>query len=54
MFIEQIAQKRTVRENFDQNGDLQRKQIFLTGVLKQEGNTFPIKVITELMTKAAN
>jgi len=48
MFIEQIAQKRIVRENFDQNGDLQSKQIFLTGELEQEGKTYRIKVIIEL------
>lgn len=48
MFIEQIAQKRIVRENYDQNGDLQGKQIFLTGELEQQGKTYRIKVITEL------
>jgi hypothetical protein len=48
MFIEQIAKKRIVRENYDQNGDLQSKQIFLTGELEQEGKTYRIKVITEL------
>ncbi|ADR22053.1 hypothetical protein MATR_03130 [Marivirga tractuosa] len=48
MFIQQIAQKRIVRENYDQNGDLQGKQIFLTGELEQQGKTYRIKVITEL------
>lgn len=48
MFIEQIANKRIVRENFDQNGDLQGKQIFFTGELEQEGKNYLIKVITEL------
>lgn len=48
MFIEQIAKKRIVRENYDQNGDLQGKQIFLTGELEQQGKTYRIKVITEL------
>lgn len=54
MFIEQIAQKRIVRENFDQNGDPQDNQIFLTGELKQEGTTYRIQVITELYDQSGN
>ena len=53
MLIEQIAGKRIVRQNFDQNGDLQSKQIFLTGELKQEDKTFRIEVITELYDKSS-
>ena len=48
MFIEQIANKRIVRENFDQNGGLLGKQVFFTGELEQEGKNYLIKVITEL------
>tara|TARA_R110002111_G_scaffold188345_3_gene253845 strand:+ start:137 stop:814 length:678 start_codon:yes stop_codon:yes gene_type:complete len=48
MFIEQIANKRIVREKFDQNGGLLGKQVFFTGELEQEGKNYLIKVITEL------
>lgn len=48
MLIEQIAGKRIVRQNFDRNGDLQSKQIFLTGELEQVDKNFRIEVITEL------
>lgn len=48
MFIEQIAGKKIVREDFDKNGDLQGKQIFLPGELKKAGEAYTIDVITEL------
>ncbi len=48
MFIEQIAGKKIVRENFDKNGDIQGKQIFIIGELKQKGETYKVDVVTEL------
>lgn len=48
MLIEQIAQKRIVREYFDQYGSLQNKQIFYTGKLEQEGDAYQIDVVAEL------
>lgn len=48
MFIEQIAGKKIVRENFNKNGDLQGKQIFIIGELKQDGGTYKVDVVTEL------
>ncbi len=48
MLIEQIAGKKIVRKNFDKNGDIQGKQIFIIGELKQKGDTYKLDVVTEL------
>nr|WKN38638.1 hypothetical protein K4G66_07970 [Tunicatimonas sp. TK19036] len=48
MFIEQIAGRKIVRENFDQNGQRQGKQVFSIGELMQEDNTYEVDVIAEL------
>tara|TARA_R110001592_G_scaffold64751_9_gene198916 strand:+ start:3050 stop:3676 length:627 start_codon:yes stop_codon:yes gene_type:complete len=48
MLIEQIAGKKIVRENFNKNGDLQGKQLFIIGELIQEGETYKVEVVTEL------
>lgn len=52
MFIEQIAGKKIVRENFDKNGDLQGKQIFLIGKLIQDAGIYKVDVVTELYNKS--
>lgn len=52
MFIEQIAGKKIVRENFDKNGDLQGKQIFLIGKLIQDAGIYKVNVVTELYNKS--
>ncbi len=52
MFIEQIAGKKIVRENFDKNGDLQGKQIFLIGKLIQEAGIYKVDVVTELYDRS--
>ena len=51
MFIEQIAGKRIIRENFDKNGELQGKQIFLIGELRQQGDTYEVEVVIELYSE---
>ena len=48
MFIEQIAGRKIVRENFDKNGDLKGKQIFIIGALKQDGETYKVDIVTEM------
>lgn len=48
MLIEQIAGKKVIRENFDKNGDLQGKQLFIIGELKREGETYRVHVVVEL------
>ena len=48
MLIEQIAGRKIVRENFDKNGTLQGKQIFVIGELKREGEAYKVNVLTEL------
>jgi len=48
MFIEQIAGKKIVRENFDKNEQLLGKQIFIIGDLKHDGETYKVDVVTEL------
>lgn len=48
MLIEQIAGKKIVRENFDKDGKRQGMQIFLTGELKQESETYTVQVVVEL------
>ena len=48
MLIEQIADRKIVRENFDRNGDLQDKQKFIVGKLKRVDETYEIDVVTEL------
>lgn len=52
MFIEQIAGKKIVRENFDKNGNLQGKQLFIIGELQREGETYKVDVVTELYNKS--
>lgn len=47
MFIQQIANKKIVRENFDKNGKLQDKQVFLIGELTQVGETYKVDVVAE-------
>ena len=51
MFIEQIAGKKIVRENFDRTRQQQGKQVFLIGELKQQDNTYEVDIITELYDK---
>lgn len=48
MLIEQVADRRIVRKNFDKNGDLRDKQKFIIGELKRVGETYKINVVTEL------
>jgi hypothetical protein len=48
MYIEQIAGKKIVRKNFDKNGNLQGKQLFLIGELQREGEIYKVDVATEL------
>lgn len=48
MLIEQIAGRKIVRENFDKDGNLQGKQIFVIGELKREGESYKVNVLTEL------
>lgn len=48
MLIEQIAGKKIVRKNFDKNGNPQGMQIFLTGELKRESETYTVEVLVEL------
>lgn len=48
MLIEQIAGKKIIRENFDKNGNLLGKQLFLIGDLKREGETYKVDLSTEL------
>ncbi|MBD3631017.1 hypothetical protein [Cyclobacterium sp.] len=48
MFIDQIAGKKIERENFDKNGQLLGKQLFLIGELRQAGETYIVEVVTEL------
>lgn len=48
MLIEQIAGKKIVRKNFDKNGKPQGMQIFLTGELKRDRETYSIEVVVEL------
>lgn len=48
MLIEQIAEKKIVRKNFDNNGKPQGMQIFLTGELKRESETYTVEVLVEL------
>jgi hypothetical protein len=48
MLIEQIAGKKIVRKNFDKNGNSQGMQIFLTGELKRESETYTVEVLVEL------
>tara|TARA_R110002124_G_C8963856_1_gene514283 strand:- start:3687 stop:4370 length:684 start_codon:yes stop_codon:yes gene_type:complete len=48
MLIEQIAGKKIVRKNFDKNGNPQGMQIFLTGELKRERETYTVEVLVEL------
>lgn len=48
MYIEQIAGKKIIRENFDRNEQLLGKQIFIIGDLKHDGETYKVDVVTEL------
>ena len=48
MLIEQIAGKKIERENFDKNGQLLGKQLFIIGELSQAGETYKVDVVTEL------
>lgn len=48
MLIEQIAGKKIVRENFDKNGDLQDKQVFIIGELKWHREIYTVEVVVEL------
>lgn len=48
MFIEQIAGKKIVRENFNDNGEQQGKQVFSIGELKQQSNIYEVDVIVEV------
>ncbi|WP_339881012.1 hypothetical protein [uncultured Algoriphagus sp.] len=48
MLIEQIAGKKIERENFDKNGQLLGKQLFIIGELSQAGEMYKVEVVTEL------
>lgn len=48
MLIEQIAAKKIIRENFDENGKLKGTQVFLMGELKRKDNIYEVDVVTEL------
>lgn len=48
MFIEQIAGKKIVREDFNRNGGQQGKQVFSIGELEQKNNIYEVAVVVEL------
>lgn len=48
MFIEQIAGKKVIRENFDKEGELKGTQVFEIGALRRKGDIYRVEVTTEL------
>lgn len=52
MLIQQLADKQIVRENFNKDGILLDKQVFLISQLRQVGNLYKIEVVTTLYNGA--